>query len=292
MRAIVITLAWASVALTELPAQQQTTDVIPRELAVALLDHWGMPANPVDIVVGRSPEGFPADLLPRDRIRILGGVQRGEGGSTVIAEVPETPDSARARVAAQLERAGWQSADMPRHFGGFVPSASTMPARLCRGNAMVSYHARARPGRTGSLLYVSVVHPEPRFSCAREAEEAEVHRRMQALEFPMMPVLETPPNARMTGSGSSGGGGSSREAYTRLETTQTAAAIGAHYADQIRRAGWTVSGAVQAEGIVLYRAERLDDQKEQVSGALSVIAVPGGKELDVSFRIVRREMRR
>ncbi len=292
MRAIGITLAWASVALTELPAQQQTSDAIPRELAVALLDRWGMSATSVEIVVGRRPESFPADALPRERIRILGGSERDAGGASVIAEVPESPDSARARLAAQLDRAGWRNADMPRQFGGFVPSTSTMPARLCRGNAILSYTARARPDRSGSLLYVSVAYPEPRFSCTREAEEADVRRTMRGLDYPIMPLLETPPNARMTGSGSSGGGRDSREAFTRLETTQSVASVGAHYADQIRRAGWTVSAPVQAEGIVLYRAERLDDQNAQVTGALAIMAVAGGKELDVSFRIARPEARR
>ncbi|HJR67433.1 MAG TPA: hypothetical protein VJ802_13470 [Gemmatimonadaceae bacterium] len=292
MRAIGITLAWASVALTELPAQQQPSDVVPRELAVALLDRWGMSQNPVEIVVGRRPESFPADALPRERIRVLGGSERDEGGASVVAELPEAPDSARARLASHLDRAGWRSADMQRHFGGFVPNTSDMPARLCRGNAVLSYTVRARPGRTGSLLHVSVVSPEPRFSCSREAEEAEAHRSMRMLDYPTMPLLEAPPNARMTGSGSSGGGRDAREVYTRLETTQSAASVGAHYADLIRRAGWVVGGPVQAEGIVLYRAERLDDENGQLTGALAVLAVAGGKELDVSFRIARRERRR
>ena len=292
MRAVAITLAWASVAVTELSAQQQTSDVIPRELAVALLGQYGMSQNPIEIVVGRRPERFPADALPRDRIRILGGSERHEGGASVIAEVPEPPDSARARLAAQLERAGWRSADMPRHFGGFVPSAASIPARLCRGNAVLSYTARARPNAAGSLLYVTVAYPEPRFSCSREAEEAEAHRSREMLDYPTMPMLEAPPNARMTGSGASGGGRDSREAFTRLETTESAVSIGAHYADLIRRAGWTVSAPVQVEGVVLYRAERLDEEKGHLTGALSIIAVAGGKELDVSFRIARPERTR
>ena len=91
----------------------------------------------------------------------------------------------------------------------------------------------------------------------------------------------------MLGSGHGGAGPGAREANTRLETTQTAGAVGAHYAEQLRRAGWSVSSPIQGDGAILYQARREDPDKRKVYGMLTVLNVPDTQQLDVAFRAVR-----
>lgn len=285
MRARILSLVWASSIVPTLAAQQQAADVIPRELAVALLDRFGASPTPIDIVVGRLPPSFPIDALPRDNITILGGVERGSA-STVVAAIPQRADSAPARITAHLSRAGWRRAEEERYRGGFVPSGLTRPTTFCRANAILNVSARDRQGASGSLLHLAVSYPERRESyspCATRADRRSEYER----DIPSLPTLESPADARMLGGGMGGGGPDGREATARLATERGAAEVAAHYAAQLRRAEWTVSTPIQGDGIILYRAHRLDEQKRPLTGALIVLAIPDTNQLDVLFRVVR-----
>jgi hypothetical protein len=290
MRASALALVGASLAVAELAAQQQTSDVIPRELAVALLDRYGMSHKPIDIVVGRLPRSFPTDALPRDGITILGGVEA-DGAATVVAEASERAEGAVARVVAQLGQAGWRPAEEEgRTGGGFVPSVMDRPRVFCRANTVLVYTARDRQGATGSRLHLTASHPVGYSQCTRDADPA--RGRPPRFDSPLLPSLEAPPGARMLGSGQGSAGPGSREAHTRLETSQSASAVAAHYADLLRRAGWTVSAPAQAERVVVYGTQRLDDDKRQLTGALIVLGVADTQQLDVILRVVRGELPR
>jgi hypothetical protein len=281
-------LVWASAAVAELAAQQQTSDAIPRELVVALLDRYGLSPTPVEIVVGRLPRSVPNDAIPREDIRILGGVEA-HGGATVVAEVPDQPESARARVAAHLERAGWRRPEEEeRRGGGFVPAGITRPSVFCRANAVIAYTVRERQGATGSRLHLTVSYPDGYSQCTRDVDR----RRPSRFDYPSLPTLEAPPGARMLGAGQGGGGPGSREASARLETSQRPADVAEHYAGLLRRAGWTVSPPVEGDGVIVRRTQRQDQDKRHLIGALIVLGIPSTQQLDVVFREARVELPR
>ena len=289
MRARAIILVMASAIAPQLAAQQQTSDLIPRELVLALLDRYGWPPSPADVVVGRLPRSFPADAIVRENIRILGGIEGGNV-STVVADVPEPPERAVARVASHLEGAGWRRADEQPMGGGFVPNATVRPTVYCRANAVLAYTVRAREGVAGSRLHLSVSHPDGYSQCTGGGERDQ--RRLMEFRSTSLPNLESPPGARMSGSGQGSSGPGSREAYTRLETTLSAAAVGEHYAAQLRRAGWTVSAPTQGDEVILYRAQRRDEEKHNLFGVLTVLRVPDTQQLDVAFRAAQVDARR
>ena len=290
MRFSILILVMAGVSSVPLAAQQPAVDVIPRELAVALLDRYGMSPEDLDIVVGRLPRSFPMDAILRGNITILGGLD-GDRNATVVADVPEPPDSALARIASHLERAGWRRAAADMGMGGFVPSATARPASYCRANAILTFVARERQGTAGSRVRLWVAYPPPEAysSCNRNPDQTRGRFRG---ELPSLPDLEAPAGTRMLGAGHGGGGPGSREANARLETLQSPAAIGEHYAEQLRRAGWTVGPATRGEETVLYRAQRQDDEKRNVFGVLTVLRVPDTQQLDVAFRVARVELPR
>lgn len=68
--------------------------------------------------------------------------------------------------------------------------------------------------------------------------------------------LHAPTGARMLGGGIGGGGSESAEAFIRLETAMHSIDLAAHFAKQLARAGWTISGPTVAEGVVIYGARR------------------------------------
>ena len=284
MRALPVILAWSCAALAELPAQQQPSDVVPRELAVALLDPSGMsPATP-DLVVGALPRSFPTDALPRNGIRILGGAER-YGGAAVVAHLPEHPDSAAARMAAHLQRAGWRRADADGGLGGgFVPRPVTRPARFCRANAILTYTARAH-APTGSLVHVTVGYPDTRYVCSEEAQRA---RGRRGRDYSFLPTLEAPADARFITASWGPSNRDSQEAFVRLETARGATPTASHYAELMRRAGWQVSAPTVAEGVVVYRVHGEKDNR-RLSGALVVLDVEEANQIDVTLRVARRD---
>jgi hypothetical protein len=271
----------STVVTPALAAAQPTPDVVPRELVVALLDRFEMSPVRMDIVVGRLPKSFPSDVLPREDIRILGGLERGTA-SSVVAVVAQRPDSAAARVTAHLARAGWRRAEEERHLGGFVPSATARPTIFCRANAALNLSARQRDGG-GSLLYLGISYPEEYSPCASRAQRRSMYER----DFPSLPTLVSPPDARMLGSSAGGGGRDARDASTRLGTEQRATEVAAHYAAQLQRAGWTMSTPIQGNGIVVYRVLGLDADQRPLTGALIVVEIAEPRQLDVVFRVAR-----
>lgn len=280
MRTVAMILACTSATLAEVPAQE-ASDFVPRELAVALLDTYGASPKQVEIVVGRLPRSFPIDALPRDDVRILGGVER-YGGATVAARFPEHPDTAAARMAAHLQRAGWRRAEMESGLsGGFVPRPVTPRTTFCRANAVLSYSARANPPATGSLVHVSVGYPDAGPSCSTLAQRA---RAMRGRDRSLLPTLETPADARFVSSAWGPSNRDSQEAHVRLETSRTAAATGAHYAELLRREAWQVSAPTVAEGVVVYRVRGEKDSR-RLSGALIVLDVEHASHLDVTLRV-------
>lgn len=285
MRARVIFLGCVSAALTELSAQQQTSDVIPRELAVALLDPTGMSPAVPEIVVGGIPRSFPMDALPRENIRILGGADR-YGSASVVARFPGHPDSAGARMATHLRRAGWRLADADGGLrGGFVPRPVTPRTTYCRANAILTYTARAHPPQAGSLVHVSVGYTDKSYSCSEQAQRA---RAMRGRDYSLLPTLETPPDSRFLGGSWGPGDRDAQEAHVRLETSRSAASTGAHFAELLRRERWEVSAPTVAEGVVVYRVRGEKDNR-RLNGALVILVVEEANQLDVTLRVAAPE---
>src|SRR3954470_10616363 len=92
------------------PADQQ--DMIPRELAIALLSYSpGMAPN--DIRVGRAPDDIPRELVPPG-LQVLGSMTQFEN-SVIVLAAPQSPDSAIALLETALLGSGWTSPPVPQN---------------------------------------------------------------------------------------------------------------------------------------------------------------------------------
>src|SRR3954468_8983048 len=122
------------------PADPQ--DMIPRELAIALLSYSpGM--APTDIRVGRAPDDIPPELL-QPGLQVLGSMTQFEN-SVIVLAAPQSPDSAIALLETALLGSGWTSPPVPQNKPrtGFVPANEfsggyDRPQLVCHGDAFAS----------------------------------------------------------------------------------------------------------------------------------------------------------
>jgi len=129
------------------PADQQ--DMIPRELAVALLSYSpGM--SPNDIRVGKAPDDIPPELVPPG-LQVLGSMTQFEN-SVIVFAAPQPPDSAVALIEAGLLGSGWTKPPIPqsRPRQGFVPANDLSggyehPDIVCKGDAIASFSSNVEP---------------------------------------------------------------------------------------------------------------------------------------------------
>ena len=269
---------------------------LPRELLLALLGN----ANARDqatLAVGRVPEGFPTEFGSAPGIAVLGGMSNGSRGpdgsarrGTAMLVLDLPPDSAAATVAGSLERGGWRRPPAPamRERGGFVPS--TTPIRLttlCRGESVMTLAPSVR--QVGGS-YVRATLGTGRMSLCDPEVAARPWAPSYVDDFPF-PALVAPPGATTRIGSGSAGGGDRREAYTRLEVDMTPQALLSHYATQLERAGWALGAPLQTEGLALRAGTVRDPQGRTWQAMLAVQMLEGGRERDVTLRVVRSSPR-
>lgn len=267
-------------AATRLAAQQPSAEPIPRELALALIDRSGPRGETADIVVGRMPPSFPANAVPSG-VTVLGGIERPPGAAVVLA-FREPPDSTLEKLVRHLEREGWER-DGLEPIGGFVPAAGAHSQRFCRGDASVMLFTQRRSGG-GALAQLNSWRSDDNPACDENRR-----RRRGGLERVEIPLLRAPPDARMLGAGMGGSGRGSPEAFTRLEISMHPITLAAHYAEQLSSAGWTMTGPMVGEGMVVYGARRRDETKRMLGGVLLVLDVPATQQRDVVFRVATED---
>ncbi len=267
-------------ALLALPAGARAQDGdVPRELALALLDHRGVS---VQLLEGRAPDGFPAAALPPGA-RILGAVVYGRE-SRVVAVVPAEPAAALAAMAERMHAAGWRSApDRSQGYGVFVQSGAADPNTFCgEGDVYISAVAGARREGGSQLHLFSAA--DTRYSPCRAPEEPRV---VSSPEHPR-PKLVLPPGARYREAGSSGGD-AYRDHHALIETAMGPAELVAHFAAQLREQGWTLRQPPAASEEFAVQAAALRDAEGRTwIGVLT--ATPGREagEMEVSFRSAGR----
>lgn len=248
------------VAAAQFPARDTTP--VPRDLAVALLQHtfFGS-ANPT-IVVGQLPDSSVAPLVPPGA-RILGGIAHGSrrtpgGNSTTILEVPETPDSIMNVIESTLERLGWRRPPMMRDSGergGFVtrsfPMAyggSMMSVAFCSDSGLLSASASG----AGDVSIVRLTLNSEAVHMCDERQNVAM-RRMEMLE---LPTLRPPPGANPVGGHGSSGGSDYRETSVQLSSRLSAAEVIAHFAPQLEEQGWKVVNRVSQPEVGLVTATK------------------------------------
>lgn len=296
-RSLAIALSALLVSAIPLAAQRvvRETDsatTVPAELALALTATWPGSEGASEIVIGGLPDAFPSDLAPPAGGRVLGGAtfRRDEGpfggASVAIIASALAPDAARDATTSRLERAGWEHPRRHEDRGGFVATMRPYPSLFCRGDRMLMAAATPRAGG-GSLLRLRLQTTDR--GAGRSPCEPEDERRsaLRAFDDVPMPALYPPEGSSGNFSSESSGGSSSRTSATRLRTSLSPAQLVSHYAAQLREAGWSLRAPVADELAAVQTGLLTDEEGRTWHGALVALSLPGGREVDLSFRVMR-----
>ena len=264
---------------------------VPRELVFALLAPYaerpGM--EPPQLLVGRVPEGLPPGVVPRTAGAVVLGAlaypTRGPGPrrSTIVVTVPDSAPAALAGYERALGAAGWRRFAGFEDRGGFVPVPMSRTLILCRDSAAITAWATPRP-RGGAHMRVSVAEGERAGPCV----QARRRPPFEDPDAPPFPRLTPPEGVESHGGGSMGSSNGSREIATRLGTTLSPAALVAHYAAQLRAAGWAAGDSLAGADVAARAFEVRDARGRQWRGLLTAVAVPGAAEREVLLRLMRR----
>ncbi|HEU4456756.1 MAG TPA: hypothetical protein VFR81_27050, partial [Longimicrobium sp.] len=284
MRIRIATLPLLALGLGVPPnAAGQGTESVPEELVRALLYpyvHRG--EAPPSIVAGRLPDEIPAGVLPSGSIQLIGGVSHPRGHSRAVLNLPGAPAEAITGYRTQLERAGWRRSPHPDFAQ--APGRLERVFGLCGvdGTLLVAF-AAPRPGG-GSTLQLSVMRGET----ARAEHPSYCHGATpEHIDDSLLPPLRGPDGARGGSSGSSQAL-TVQERHVRLVTTLTPVDLAAHYAGQLREAGWTVGAPVGVGASATVRIERRDARERPWHGVVAATAVADSQR-DVVVRVASAE---
>lgn len=226
------------------PAPLRQPDVIPIELAAALISTGGFSGEP-QFLVGTMPEWFTNRVFIPSDAKVLGAAFLGTTVTGVIS-LPATSDSVIPEFKKELLKRGWTVPPvMPRFSaGGFNPApavptdASRNRVTLCSDQQILTVSAARRGGvatdvtlRMSTGTGISACH----------LPQIPTPASMLRLPFPTLVNPQGAVDTRMTGDCSATMMGSMGTGTT-LRTTMPADALLDHFSRQLTDSGWTSFG--------------------------------------------------
>ncbi|HEX9936940.1 MAG TPA: hypothetical protein VGB15_07450 [Longimicrobium sp.] len=271
-RRIILPFTLALVAARPGAAQAQPS--VPGELVRALL-------TASELVVGRVPAGFPAELVPAGG-RVLGGFQSGTRGSVLATAVPQDPAAADEAARRALLGAGWTDPYAAQEQRGFVESRRE-PRYLCRGSETVSFSSSAAPGG-GSYLRIEYYDTDRPSVCSLRTSTmgADPWRDVP------VPTLNMPAGATTvnTSMGTRGGPGATGATVgARIRSGMGANELAGAFERQLRQAGWTPAPPTGDAGVTVQTYRMRGADGKEWFGVLTAVALPDSQIRDVEFAV-------
>jgi hypothetical protein len=294
------------------PAQTTVPAELARAIAIAGGGGYNQPLGDSlpAVLVGRTPDGFPRELLP-GRGEVLGSVRF--PWATWVIQRRADDDTTTLALSTVAAGAGWRLArSWPEARGGFVPSERPFPSIFCRGDTSATYRETARPGG-GHYAVVTLQHVRAPSICRRQADVTtsgssvsivdaassssgvvfSEMRRPEMSPMPPMPTLRAPAGVQMVGGTSSGGGGDQWSTESRASTRLSADELVTQYGRQMAAQGWTLLADQRFGGASLATlgAEQRDERGTTWRALLTVQRLAGADRYALSLRLMRPDAR-
>ncbi len=252
-----------------LAAQTQPAN-LPASLAGALIGISQSSLAVPKFFVGEAPTGFPAALIPRHPVSVIGGMKVGDQLIVVLS------DSTR-RLAAVYEQllldSGWTRPPAPRASG--FTSASGPYSFFCRDSTMVSPEPLMGPSRDFIRVTYQVRHGSG--YCAGFGEAPTPPGEL------VLPAL-LPPKGLTVTSGGGGSGGNGVNARAQLVgQTMTVNDVLAHYGKQLVAAGWTAGAPGIGDRVAVQRLEAHDQSGAAWTGVLLAVVTDTGVSMSLTM---------
>jgi hypothetical protein len=253
-------------------AAQSDSTLMPIPLVTALMagSQYGSP-RVARYVVATTPVGWPAGLVPASAA-LVGGMTT---GSQLIAIFADTTKRFLATYLKSLADSGWKQ-PIVDNGGGFQSSAGGRSNWYCRDSSRVS--AMAVPGATTGA-FISVAYQ--RVDAAACMNQFQMRRRPTSqLELPTL----TPPSGTGSMGAHSSGGDDEISAQTRLVPDLSTALVLAHYATQLKVAGWKTEVPVANAGIAAQLLQARDKDGKTWNGWLLVAFTGSSNDVSILMR--------
>ncbi len=248
--------------------------MIPEALARALIAQGYEQAGGPTIVVGRVPEGWPAELVPPPPVTVLGGTSVASTLQAVF-QYPADAEDPLDDFHTALASRGFTLPKMA--FGeGFRNSTIVM---LCRESLLAQ--VRVQTLDAGGAVVIVSLSPGAGI-CTGEFPG----RPMRARDRMEMPLMKLPPGVKRSSGGGCCGGGDHTTHNISLITPVSCEEILAWYAEQLRAEGWTAGDSLRGAGVVTQLVQHRDSKGTDWLGALTVWE--NGISRDVFLNLSRR----
>jgi hypothetical protein len=285
-RAVVRCHAVVAISLLALSgAGAQGTDSVPRELALALLR---VPGDGLRLLVGTTPERFPAAVTPRDS-KLLGAAQR-ELSTTVVFISRQSPQDAMIAWENQLLSAGWirPQGYAPLQRNGLLSSATPLSVPvLCSGGVYASLNASLRYDG-GSTLLVQYSDSTVQSLCTRTSLHASDAQVVTVQDTMPLPALAPPANVTVV-QYSNRAAVDQWEQHARVSGSLSAEVILRHYGSQLVKAGFAPSALAAVEGTATQSFRRKLDSGFDIFASIIVLSNPfDTTSMTVQLTVYRR----
>lgn len=258
-------------------AQQIDSLAVLKELATVLLTGGTSDAG---LRIGLAGAALPPEVVEPGAM-VLGSLEQGSVTHTVLV-VQGTPDVVQRRLEDRLTAAGWVRPIFPiRYARGFAPGPLAS-SQMCKGEGSLSANATTRSG-SESLVVVNFIRGR--------GTECDAARRYAAAVPPdphernPMPPLYPPYGIRMDMTGGGGSGGDSWHSSASLETRRAPEDLLAHYAGQLRSAGWSEGEKSKTGSFIAQVWQYTDSTATKWSGLFIIAAPPEVVRRDLVFTI-------
>lgn len=258
-------------------AQQIDSLAALKELAAVLLT--GGTGDAV-LRIGHAGAALPPEVI-EPGAKVLGSLEEGSVTRTVLV-VPGTPDVTQRRLEDRLMAAGWVRPVFPiRYAKGFAPEPLAS-SQLCKGDGSLRANATTRSGGE-SLVVLYFIRGRGTECDAARRYAAAVHP--ESYERNPMPPLYPPYGVRMEVTGGGGSGGDSWHSSASLETRRAPEDLLAHYAGQLRSAGWSEGERSKTGSFIAQVWQYTDSTATKWSGLFIIAAPPEVVRRDLVFTI-------
>ncbi len=224
--------------------------------------------SPTRLLVGRLPDPLPVALPLPNGARVVGSQVLG-AVATIVLDVDLPEAQVLAFYRDRLEADGWTVPEQAGMHGGgfaFAPLRFAPALTYCRSTRGPSLSVQATAvagGPTDVRLTLN--------TAARHSPCAPHQRHGVMRDF--LPVLTPPAGVRQTPEGG-GGGSNGYHSNATLRTDLDPAAVAAHYAGQLRAAGWASRGEGQDGAVAWSTWAFRDEDGEEWTSLLFALRQP------------------
>ncbi|MFN2236915.1 MAG: hypothetical protein ACK2U1_22020 [Anaerolineales bacterium] len=229
------------------------------------------------IVIGELPEDMPFEFpLPEEAV-VFASIQS-PYDLQIMLDVPMDSADLMGTYTQNLEEANWNQVPESSQGGGFVSAAENWQI-FCdepSQNALtLQYFAKSDQE---SEIRITLYDKDVEYMCDPQSMGGQDPSSL------MLPVLDVPAGALVTGGGSSSGGGSA-ESSSDIRTDLSPKELNAHFSRQMEDAGWNSLDSGDEGSFSWGSWEMKDEQDDSWNGILIILKDP--VDADRLFALMR-----